>query len=71
MRSLFSTLKARRVVFANPAAPLTGRRIQPPPVLPLDDSQRARLLGRLHDPAERLIVLLAGVHALRPPTSAP
>jgi hypothetical protein len=37
MRSLFGTLKARRVVFANPAASLTGRRIQPPPVLPLDD----------------------------------
>ena len=66
MRSLFGTLKARRVVFANPAAPLTGRRVQPPPVLPLDDGQRAGLLGRLHDPASRLIVLLAGVHALRP-----
>ena len=66
MRSLFGTLKARRVLFTNPAAPLTGRRVQPPPVLPLDDGQRARLLGRLGDPAERLIVLLAGVHALRP-----
>ena len=66
MRSLFGTLKARRVLFTNPAAPLTGRRVQPPPVLPLDDGLRARLLGRLHDPAERLIVLLAGVHALRP-----
>ena len=66
MRSLFGTLKARRVLFTNPAAPLTGRRVQPPLVLPLDDGLRARLLGRLHDPAERLIVLLAGVHALRP-----
>lgn len=66
MRSLFSTLKARRVLFTNPAASLTGPRVQPPPVLPLDDSLRACLLGRLHDPAERLIVLLAGVHALRP-----
>ena len=66
MRSLFSTLKARRILFTNPAAPLTGRRIQPPPVLPLEDSLRAGLLSRLHDPAERLIVLLAGVHALRP-----
>ena len=66
MRSLFGTLKARRVLFANPAAPLTGRRIQPPPVVPLEDGLRARLLGRLHDPAGRLIVLLAGVHALRP-----
>ncbi len=34
-------------------------------MLPLDDSQRAGLLGRLHDPASRLIVLLGGVHALR------
>jgi hypothetical protein len=66
MRSLFGTLKARRVLFTNPTARLTGRRVQPPPVLPLDDDQRARLLGRLDDPAERLIVLLAGVHALRP-----
>jgi hypothetical protein len=66
MRSLFGTLKARRVLFTNPAAPLAGPRFQPPPVLPLDDGQRARLLGRLHDPGERLIVLLAGVHALRP-----
>jgi hypothetical protein len=66
MRSLFGTLKARRVLFTNPAAPLTGRRIHPPPVLPLNDGLRARLLGRQHDPAERLIVLLAGVHALRP-----
>jgi integrase len=66
MRSLFGTLKARRVLFTNPAAPLTGRRVQPPPVLPLDDGLRAGLLGRLHDPAGQLIVLLAGVHALRP-----
>ena len=66
MRSLFGTLKARRVLFTNPAAPLTGRRVQPPPVLPLDDGLRASLLGHLHDPGERLIVLLAGVHALRP-----
>jgi hypothetical protein len=66
MRSLFTTLKARRVLFANPAAPLTGRALQPPPVLPLDDTLRAGLLGRLNEPGERLIVLLAGVHALRP-----
>ena len=66
MRSLFGTLKTRRVLFTNPAAPLTGRRVQPPPVLPLGDDLRASLLGRLHDPGERLIVLLAGVHALRP-----
>ena len=50
MRSLFGTLKTRRVLFTNPAAPLTGRRAQPPPVLPLDDGLRASLLGRLHEP---------------------
>jgi integrase len=66
MRSLFGTLKGCRALFTNPAAPLTGRRIQPPPVLPLDDRLRAGLLRQLRDPAERLIVLLAGVHALRP-----
>jgi hypothetical protein len=66
MRSLFGTLKARRVLFTNPAGPLTGHALQPPPVLPLDDTRRARLLGDLDEPADRLIVLLAGVHALRP-----
>lgn len=66
MRSLFGTLKARGILFTNPAAPLTGRQVQPPPVLALEDAQRAGLLGRLDDPGERLIVLLAGVHALRP-----
>jgi integrase len=66
MRSLFTTLKARRVLFTNPARPLTGRALPPPPVLPLGDTQRARLLCHLNEPAQRLIVLLAGVHALRP-----
>jgi hypothetical protein len=66
MRSLFTTLKTRRVLFTNPAAPLAGHALQPPPVLPLDDTRRARLLGTLDEPGQRLIVLLAGVHALRP-----
>jgi integrase len=65
MRSLFGTLKTRRVVFTNPAGPLTGRRPQQPPVLALDSTRPAGLLGRLREPAE-LILLLAGVHALRP-----
>jgi integrase len=65
MRSLFTTLKARRVLFTNPAAPLAGRALPPPPVLPLDNTLRAGLLSRLNEPSERLIVLLAGVHALR------
>jgi hypothetical protein len=35
-------------------------------VLALDDALRARLLGLHDEPGKRLIVLLAGVHALRP-----
>jgi integrase len=66
IRSLFTTLKARRLLFTNPAAALSGRAHQPPPVLPLEDTQRAGLLGRVDEPGQRLIVLLAGVHALRP-----
>jgi hypothetical protein len=66
LRSLFTTLKAQRVLFTNPAAPLSGHAHQAPPVLPLDDALRARLLRQMAEPGEQLIVLLAGVHALRP-----
>ena len=66
MRSLFATLKVQRVLFANPAAPLTGRAFQPSPVLALDDALRAGILSRMNEPGQRLVVLLAGVHALRP-----
>ena len=66
MRSLFTTLKVQRVLFTNPAAPLTGRAFQPSPVLALDDAIRAGILSRMNEPAQRLVVLLAGVHALRP-----
>jgi integrase len=65
MRSLFATLKAQRVLFANPTAGLLGRHQIPAPALGLDQAVRAGLLGRLQRPDERLIVLLAGVHALR------
>jgi NAD(P)-dependent dehydrogenase (short-subunit alcohol dehydrogenase family) len=47
MRSLFGTLRARRILFTNPAVPLTGRQVQPPPVFALRDVHRAGLLGRL------------------------
>lgn len=36
-------------------------------MLALDDALRARLLNLVRGPGERLIVVLAGVHALRPP----
>jgi integrase len=66
MRSLFKTLKTRRVSFTNPTAGLELHRQPPPPALGLDPTRRAGLLDQLHRPDQRLIVLLAGVHALRP-----
>ncbi len=65
MRSLFGTLKAQRVLFANPTAGLLGRHVAPTPALGLDPAVRAGLLARLEHPDQRLAVLLAGVHALR------
>jgi hypothetical protein len=65
MRSLFTTVKTRRVLFTNPAALLTGHAIQPPPAQTLDNTRQAGPLRSLDKPGERLIVLLAGVHALR------
>jgi hypothetical protein len=66
LRSLFRTLKARRVAFTDPTAGLVAPREPPAPALGLDPTRRAVLLGRLDRPDQRLIVLLAGVHALRP-----
>jgi integrase len=66
MRSLFKTLKARRLLFANPTAGLLGRHATPTPALGLDPGVRTGLLAHLDRPDQRLIVLLAGVHALRP-----
>jgi integrase len=66
MRSLFRTLKAHRVTFTNPTAGLVAPHEPPPPALGLDPTRRAGLLGRLRRPDEQLILLLAGVHALRP-----
>jgi integrase len=66
MRSLFKTLKAQQLSFANPTAGLELRGEPPPPALGLDPARRASLLDQLHRRDARLIVLLAGVHALRP-----
>jgi hypothetical protein len=66
MRSLFRALKARRVIFTNPTAGLEVHREPPPVALGLDPARRAGLLDQLDRPDGRLVVLLAGVHALRP-----
>jgi hypothetical protein len=66
MRSLFKTLKAQQLIFTNPTAGLELRGEPPPPALGLDPARRASLLDQLHRRDERVIVLLAGIHALRP-----
>jgi hypothetical protein len=66
LRSLFRTLKARRLVFTNPTAGLAAPGEPPPVAVGLDSARRAGLLGQLDRPDQWLIVLLAGVHALRP-----
>jgi hypothetical protein len=66
MRSLFKALKTRRVSFTNPTAGLELHHQPPPVALALDPARRAGLLDQLHRPDQRLVVLLAGVHALRP-----
>jgi integrase len=65
MRSLFKTLKAQRIIFNNPTTRLHGRTSHPAPPIGLNPTDRARLLQRTEQPAEQLMVLLAGVHALR------
>lgn len=65
LRSLFAALKARRLVFVDPAQPISPGRFPQRPVLGLDDDTRSTLLDRLERVDHRLVVLLAGVHALR------
>lgn len=64
LRSLFAALKTRRLVFVDPARPVSPGRFPTIPVLGLDDDQRRALLGMVPRADHRLVVLLAGVHAL-------
>jgi hypothetical protein len=64
LRSLFAALKARRQVFVDPARPVHPGHFPVRPVLGLDDTTRCTLLSRLERADHRLVVLLAGVHAL-------
>ncbi len=65
MHSLFQALKSERLIFTDPSARLTAGAIVVRSPLPLDSAWCASVLGRLDRPDRRLIVLLAGVHALR------
>jgi hypothetical protein len=67
LRSLFGTLKAERLIFANPARGVRVGRRNPSVPVPLPAhllAAAAEAAGR--DPALRAVVALAGVHALLP-----
>jgi hypothetical protein len=67
LRSLFSTLKAERLIFANPVRGIRVGRRNPSVPVPLPAhllTATANAAG--HDPALRAVVALAGVHALLP-----
>ena len=64
LRSLFAALKMRRLVFVDPARAVKPGRFPHTPVLGLDDHARTSLLAQLDRVDHRLVVLLAGVHAL-------
>jgi hypothetical protein len=65
VRSLFRTLKAQRLVFLDPAKNLPRVQRHLPTPLPLTEHVQARLASAVADDVElRLIVALAGVHAL-------
>ena len=65
MRSLFRTLKAKRIIFANPTTHLIRQNCPPGAPVGLQPDQRARLLSGAQRRDEELMILLAGVHALR------
>ena len=64
LRSLFATLKARRLIFADPTRRVHPGRFPRRPVLGLDPATRRALLDQLTRVDHRLVLLLAGVHAL-------
>jgi integrase len=64
LRSLFGTLKARRMIFADPTRRIRPGKFPRRPVLGLDETARAELLTGLDRADHRLVVMLAAVHAL-------
>ena len=64
LRSLFATLKSRRLIFADPTRRVHPGRFPRRPVLGLDPATRRALLDQLTRADHRLMLLLAGVHAL-------
>ena len=64
LRSLFKSLKSQRLIFTDPTRALSPGSFPTTPVIGLDATSRSLLLSRLERPDHRLVVLLAGVHAL-------
>ena len=64
LRSLFAALKSQRMIFTDPARPVRPGRFPRRPVLGLDAPARADLLAGSTRADHRLLLLLAGVHAL-------
>lgn len=64
LRSLFGTLKARRMIFGDPTRRARPGKYPQRPVLGLDDATRAGLLAGLDRADHRLVIVLAAVHAL-------
>lgn len=64
LRSLFAALKSQRMIFADPARRVHPGRFPRRPVLGMDATARADLLAAATRADHRLLLLLAGVHAL-------
>jgi integrase len=65
LRSLFRFAKKRGLVFANPTTHLATTRIDPGLLLPMTDAEIRAVQRVAVNPAQRLIVALAAVHAAR------
>jgi hypothetical protein len=64
LRSLFAALKSQRMIFTDPTRRVRPGRFPRRPVLGMDDASRAGLLAGTTRADHRLVLLLAGVHAL-------
>lgn len=65
LRSLFSTLKAKRLIFANPMRGIKGGKLAIKiPVSLTADEVESVAVAALQDPALRVVVALSGIHAL-------
>lgn len=64
LRSLFRTLKARRLIFANPTTHLRTGRAEARLPLPINEEAMRTALGS-EDPARAALAALIGFHALR------